>query len=140
MKSHLAAAGLLANLVAAPLAMAEDAAGHWIVSGRVAGLAFTSSCGFQQAGQNLGGVCVDGATSDPKVKGGRAHVLTRGRVNGDQVSWTYQSSFLLSHFNVDYSGVRRGDRMSGQIVVQGHTGTFTAERFHPPGESSGQVR
>jgi hypothetical protein len=101
------------------------------VSGKVASLAFTLTCTFDQAGESLTGACVDGSTNDPKVKGGRGHKLTQGRVNGDQVSWTYESSFLLSHFNVDYSGVRRGQHMSGQVTAQGHPGTFTADRVAP---------
>lgn len=131
MKSYLAVAALVATLSAARPAAAEDASGRWIVSGRVAGLAFTLNCEFEQAGQTLGGVCVDGATSDPKVKGGRRHVLTKGHVNGDQITWTYESSFLLSHFNVTYLGLRQGDRMSGKIVVQDHAGAFTASRSGP---------
>jgi hypothetical protein len=110
---------------------AGSMSGRWLVSGKVASLAFTLTCTFDQAGESLTGVCVDGSTSDPKVKGGRGHKLTQGRVNGDRVTWTYQSSFLLTHFNVDYSGVRRGQHITGQIMAQGHPGTFTADRAPP---------
>ena len=123
---------LLAFLAAATAASAQDGAtGHWIVTGRVAGFAFTLSCDFQQAGQALTGVCADTATSDAKVKAGRRHVLTRGHADGDTVTWTYGSSFLFSHFDVDYSGVLNGDRMAGQITVQDRTGAFTAQRAAP---------
>jgi hypothetical protein len=123
---------LLAILAAAPAdAAQEGATGRWTVSGRVAGFAFTLACDFQQVGQILSGVCADTATSDPKVKAGRRHVLSRGHVDGDQVSWTYPSSFLFSRFDVDYVGARAGDRMTGQITVQGRTGTFTAQRAAP---------
>lgn len=110
-------------------ARAEDgAAGHWRVQGKVSGFAFTLNCQFDQSGAKLTGVCVDGATSDPKVKGGRGHPLVGGSAQGERVAFSYQSSFLLSRFQVDYLGVRRGDRMSGSINVQGKTGEFTAER------------
>jgi hypothetical protein len=120
---------LLALLVPAAAAAAEDgAAGRWVVSGRVAGFAFTVACDLKQAGEALSGVCVDTSTSDAKVKAGRRHALTRGHVSGDHVSWTYSSSFLFSTFDVDYAGARVGDHMTGQITVQGRTGAFTADR------------
>ena len=120
--------GCLASVALTSPAAAADASGHWLVSGKVASFAFTLSCAFQQVGATLKGVCSDGATNDPKIKGGRAHTLTAGHVEGDTIAWTYQSSFLLSHFAVAYSGVRRGDQMSGTINVQNRTGTFTARR------------
>jgi len=76
MRSKEAAAALLATLCVVCPAGAKDGLGHWIARGRVAGIAFTLNCKFEQAGQNLGGVCIDGSTSDPKIKGGRRHVLT----------------------------------------------------------------
>jgi hypothetical protein len=110
-------------------ALAEDAvSGHWLVTGRVAGKEFTLDCNFQQAGQGLSGICVDGPTGNTTVKGGRAHPLTKGHVSGDQIAWTYQSSFLFTKFDASYAGVHSGDHMSGQISALGKTGDFRASR------------
>jgi len=130
LKPMLLAAALFA--AAASGARAADVSGPWLVSGKVASFSFTLRCAFQQAGEELTGACVDASTSDPNVKGGRSHPLTAGRVAGDQVSFTYGSSFLFTKFDVTYDGVVQGPRMSGQIKVQGRTGAFTAERMAAP--------
>ena len=108
---------------------AQNAAGgRWVVSGKVGPFAFTLNCRFEAAGPALTGACVDGATSDARVKGGRRHDLTQGRVIGDKVSFSYQSSFMLSRFSVDYVGVMLGDRITGTLVANGQSGAFTAAR------------
>jgi hypothetical protein len=119
---------LLAACAATAAAAQETAAGHWLVSGRVSGKDFTLDCRFQQAGQSLSGACVDGDTHDARVKGGRSHTLTRSHVGGGQVTWTYQSSFGLIHFDANYAGVLKGDHISGQISALGQSGPFTAVR------------
>ncbi|QUD88364.1 hypothetical protein [Phenylobacterium montanum] len=118
----------LAALGAVGPSWAVEPAQSWRVAGKVASFAFTLNCDFRPAGTRLGGVCVDASTSDPTIKGGRAHKITRGRIDGDTVSWTYVSSFLLSKFDVTFDGTRRGQDMSGVIHVQGHDGAFTATR------------
>jgi hypothetical protein len=128
----IGACAALALLATPGSATAQDTAtGRWVISGHVTGFDFTLNCRFEQTGAVLGGVCVDGATSDPSIKSGRKHVLTMGQVTGDHVAFTYQSSFLLKRFNVDYAGVRQGGHMSGQINVPGRSGPFTAERTGP---------
>jgi hypothetical protein len=124
----LAAVAVLAAL-ASPVAAADGGvAGSWHVDGKVASFAFTLNCDFRTDGARLGGVCVDASTSDPNLKTGKSHPLTAGSVDGDTVGWTYQSSFLLTKFDVTFRGVRAGDRMSGSITAQGHDGAFTATR------------
>lgn len=113
---------------AGPAAADDTAAGHWLVTGHVGGKDFTLDCRFQQAGASLSGVCVDGDTHDARVKGGRAHTLTRSRLSGDQVAWTYRSSYGLIHFDATYAGVRKGDHISGQVSAVGASGPFTAVR------------
>jgi hypothetical protein len=98
------------------------------VSGKLASFAFTLNCEFKPDGARLGGVCVDASTNDPKVASGKSHPLTAGSVDGDKVSWTYQSSFLLTKFDVTFKGVQTGDRISGTLTAQGHDGAFTASR------------
>lgn len=128
MKPVLAA---LALLLAAGPALAADTpvAGAWRVSGAVSGFKFELRCVFQQAGERLTGACFDLATNNPKAPPKAApHPLTRGSASGDRVAWTYQSSFLLNRFDVDFSGARSGDRMSGAIQAGGRAGSFTARR------------
>lgn len=128
MKTGLVVAALLWSMGSASTATADGLAGRWDVSGRIASFAFRVACDFQQAGEVLSGVCIDQSTSDARVKSGRRHILSQGKVDGDQVSWSYPSSFLFSHFSADYAGVRRGDHITGQITAQGRTGPFTADR------------
>jgi hypothetical protein len=103
-------------------------AGNWHVVGQVSSFSFTLNCGFKADGPNLGGECQDASTNDPKATVGKIHPLTAGSINGAQVSWTYQSSFLFSNFDVTFKGVQTGDRMVGTIMVQGRKGAFTATR------------
>ncbi len=135
-RPHAAAAFLavtsFAVLAAAvPAAAMDGASGHWLVAGHVAGKDFTLDCAFQQAGTGLTGVCVDGDTHDPRVKGGRAHPLIKGQADAGRIAFTYESSYGLLHFKVDYSGTRDGDHMRGQIDTLGKTGSFTGERKAP---------
>jgi hypothetical protein len=127
MKSTLISFAVLASTLIASSANA-DVSGPWRVSGKLASFAFTLNCDFKPDGAALGGVCVDASTNDPKVASGKSHPLTAGNVDGDKVSWTYQSSFLLTKFNVTFKGVQSGDRMSGTMTAQGHDGAFTASR------------
>ena len=125
------ATALLIALAAGPSASADDASGRWAVSGHVAGKDFTLDCKFAQAAQRLSGACVDGPTGDKKIKGGRSHALTKGAVSGNKITFSYQSSVGILPFGVDYTGVREGEHMSGQLSALGKTGTFTANRLTP---------
>ena len=127
MKSTLISLAVLASALVASSADAE-VSGPWHVSGKLASFAFTLNCDFKPDGARLGGVCVDASTNDPKVSTGKAHPLTSGSADGDKVSWTYQSSFLLTRFDVTFKGTQTGDRMSGTISAQGHDGNFTASK------------
>ena len=126
-----AAAASVISVAAAAPAAAEDAAGRWAVTGHVAGKDFTLDCRFAQAVQRLSGACVDGPTGDNKIKGGRSHALTKGSVTGNKVAFTYQSSVGILPFDVNYTGVRDGEHMTGQLSALGKTGTFTANRTAP---------
>jgi hypothetical protein len=117
--------------VAGPAAAEGTASGRWLVAGHVADKDFTLDCTFQQAGAGLTGVCVDGDTHDARVKGGRAHPLIKGEAVGERIAFTYESSYGLLHFKVDYAGTRDGDHMRGAINTLGKTGTFTGERKAP---------
>ncbi len=107
---------------------AAEVSGPWHVAGKIGASVFTLNCVFKPDGAHLGGVCTEASSNDPKVKSGRAHPLTAGGVTGDQVSWTYRTSFLLATFNVTFEGTQAGDRMSGAITVMGRKGDFTAAK------------
>jgi hypothetical protein len=129
MKSIGAFVASLVVMAAGSAAAQESAAGHWAVEGKVGDKAFTLDCRFIQAGPKIAGACVDGDTHDARVKGGRSHTLTKGSLVGDQIAFTYQSSFGLIKFDANYSGVLHGDHMSGNLAALGAKGAFTGNRL-----------
>ncbi len=124
MKSAIVAIAVLAATSSA----SAQVAGAWRVSGKVSGFAFTLNCDFKPGGDKLGGVCIDASTSDARVEAGKSHALTAGSIRGDAVTWTYRSSFMLSKFDVTYTGAVSGAHMSGTVEAGGRAGTFTATR------------
>jgi hypothetical protein len=127
MKALIASLPLLtAALLASPAA--AEVAGDWRVDGDISGVPFALDCRFAPHGPELGGVCVEAATGDARVKAGRAHPLTRGAVNGGQVSWAYKASFLVAKFDVNFAGRLDGDHMAGTTEASGRKGHFTAVR------------
>jgi hypothetical protein len=108
--------------LATPALGADDpVAGTWSLKARVDGIGFTLTCDFARTGNALTGTCYDGGTRKP-------HALTRGQVAGDQVSWSYMSSFLGKPFSANYAGKLVGATLTGAVVANGHSGTFTATR------------
>jgi hypothetical protein len=124
MKRALSGLALLAVLAAGSPA-AADAAGAWRVEGKVSGVAFTLDCRFEPQGAQLGGVCVEVGAGNPNGHAGAVHHLTKGSVDGNQVSWTYPSSAMLFKFDVTFTGTLDGARMAGTIVAAGRKGDFT---------------
>ena len=102
-------------------AQGDTLSGPWVVHGKVGSFAFVLNCAFERQGDRLGGVCLDDGT-------GKRHPLTAGAVSGERVSFTYQSNYLLTKFDVAFAGVLNGGRLTGTIQVPGHAGVFTAER------------
>jgi hypothetical protein len=121
MKMLLAAA--LAALALSTPAAAQDSplSGAWRLSAKVASVPFHLICTFEQMGGKLSGNCVD-------PSGRKDLPLTAGSVEGDHVAFTHRGSFLLNKFDVNYAGVRDGDRITGHIDVFGHSGDFVAVR------------
>lgn len=105
-----------------------EVAGTWRVSGEISGRAFVTDCRFEPRGSQFGGVCVDAATGDAKVKAGKAHTLTKGNVSGNQVGWTYQTSVMFMPIDIDFAGTQKGNTIDGTISAKGRTGHFTAVR------------
>ncbi len=115
-------AALAALALSTPVA-AEDSpfSGAWRLSAKVASVPFHLICQFEQMGDKLGGQCVDS-------EGRRNMPLTAGSVEGDRVTFSHGGRFLLNKFDVNYAGVRDGDRITGRIDVFGHSGDFVAVR------------
>ncbi|MBX3479817.1 MAG: hypothetical protein KF842_05415 [Caulobacter sp.] len=111
----------LASLPGAALAQSDPVAGTWKMKGKVQSFAFTLTCNFSRTGESLAGTCYDGGTN-------KAHALTSGTVKGDRVVWSYRSSFMGSPFNVTYSGLVKGEAMSGAVDAAGRKGVFSATR------------
>jgi len=123
--SAMAIIAVLATTASPTLA---EPSGEWHVTGKVSSFAFTLNCRFKAEGPRLTGECQDASTNDPKLATGKVHPLINGSVQGDHITWTYQSSFLFTKFDVTYDGVQRGDRMSGTITTPRGSGAFTATR------------
>jgi hypothetical protein len=117
----LAAAVSLAALSSPVRAEAPSLSGVWSLSAKVASVPWRLVCHFRAMGERLGGVC-----ADPK-DGGKVP-LKVVQVDGDKVTFAHEGRFLLNTFDVTYSGVKDGDRITGRIAVFGHTGEFTAVR------------
>jgi len=126
--NRLATIAATAMLASAALPALAEPSGDWHVAGKVSSFAFTLNCRFKADGPRLTGECQDASTNDPKLATGKVHPLTSGAVQGDHVTWTYQSSFLFTKFDVTYDGVQTGDRMHGTITTPRGTGAFTATR------------
>jgi len=122
------AMAMIAVLAATASPTLAEPSGEWHVTGKVSSFAFTLNCRFKAEGPRLTGECQDASTNDPKLATGKVHPLINGSVQGDHITWTYQSSFLFTKFDVTYDGVQRGDRMSGTITTPRGSGAFTATR------------
>jgi hypothetical protein len=128
MKLFVSALALLSVALPAFPAAAQ-VAGPWFVAGVISGTPFASDCRFEDHGGGaFGGVCIDSAVGNPRGKPGTVHELTMGEVKDGQVSWAYGASFMLAKFNVDFTGVLAGGRMTGTITAFGRKGGFTATR------------
>jgi hypothetical protein len=118
----LIAALAIMPIMAAPAHAADDpVSGVWTVHGRVDGFAFVIDCTLTRVGEAVSGVCVDAGS-------GRRHPILAGRVRGEDVSFTYQSSYLLTKFDVTYEGRIAGASMRGAVKAPGHQGVFDATR------------
>jgi len=117
----IAVAAALAALSSPVRADAPALSGVWSLSAKVASVPWRLVCRFHAMGERLGGVC-----ADPKDGGKLA--LKGVQVDGDKVTFAHEGHFLLNTFDVIYSGVKDGDKITGRIAVFGHTGEFTAVR------------
>jgi hypothetical protein len=121
MRATLLGLGAVLILTAPALGADDPVAGRWKLQAKVQSFAFTLTCDFTRSGATLGGTCVDGGS-------GKTHPLTRGRVEGDAVTWSYQSSFLGKPFSANYAGRLTGSTLTGVVEASGRSGRFTATR------------
>lgn len=127
--SIIAASTFLASAVLLPTTADAQAAGKWRVSGEISGKAFTVDCQFGEQGGRLAGVCIDVSSEEGKTKPGKSHVLTKGVVHGQNISWTYPTKVMIMSVDIDFAGELDGSHMSGTVSAKGREGTFSAARL-----------
>jgi hypothetical protein len=106
---------IVASVLPAGAAAADDLSGSWTIDGDVQGNAFTLNCTVKQAaGAALSGQCeVNGMTSE---------------LSGTAKDADIQFSVTISGYTLNYSGKVEGDTVAGGIEVAGATGTFSGRR------------
>ena len=117
---------VLVLLAAAPAA--AQVAGAWHVNGKIDDRVFALDCQFDPNDSGFGGVCIEAPAGSAGTHAGKQHILTKGNVSGNQIGWTYQASFMLMSFNVNFAGTMAGDSITGTVTASGHSGPFTATR------------
>jgi hypothetical protein len=127
MKFFLSSLVLLSMLLGAAPAAAQ-VAGAWHVNGKIDDRAFALDCRFDPNDSGFGGVCIETPAGSAATHPGKQHILTSGSVAGNQIGWTYQASFMLMSFSVNFAGTMSGDSITGTVTASGHSGPFTATR------------
>jgi hypothetical protein len=130
MKSMTAGALALVSMAAASPAGAAggDAGGDWRVNGAISDRPFTLDCHFEPRGAGFGGVCVEVAGGDSRVRPGTSHAVNDGAVAGSKVSWSYPVSIMMLKLNIAFAGSLDAGHMSGAVTTAGRKGAFTAAR------------
>ena len=127
MKFFISSLMLAAMLLAAAPAAAQIA-GDWHVNGKIDDRMFVLNCQFQPNDSGFGGICVEAPGGSAGTHAGKQHILTKGSVAGNQIGWSYPTSFMLMSFNVNFAGTMAGDSITGTVTASGHSGPFTATR------------
>ena len=115
-------------LILAASPAAAQGMSQWHLTGEISGESFVVDCRFEPQAHQLGGVCIDTASSYAANKAGKPHVLTRGASDGNRLSWSYDAKVMFFSVGIDFTGVITGDRMTGTITAAGRKGGFTAVR------------
>ncbi len=105
-------------MFALPLA-AADISGAWKVEGAIADVHVNRVCTMKQVGNKLTGACKNPTNELPMT----------GEVNGDKVTWTYDSDYQGQKTTLVYKGTLGPDgAMKGTIATEGVEGSFTAKK------------
>src|SRR5579864_109163 len=105
-------------MFAVPLA-AADISGAWKVEGEIADVHVNRVCTIKQTGAKLTGAC----------KNQSNELAMTGEVNGDKVTWTYDSDYQGQKVTLVYKGTLGPDgAMKGSISTEGAEGSFTAKK------------
>jgi hypothetical protein len=109
--------GLLA-LAALPV-VAADISGAWKLEGDVADVHVNRVCTIKQSGNKLSGSC----------KNQMNELALTGEVNGQSVTWTYDSDYQGQKVTLVYKGTLESDAaIKGSIDASGASGSFTAKK------------
>lgn len=108
-------------LILAPLSLAQTAGsvtGKWKVSSAIAGNETTLDCTFTQTDAALTGTCT----------GDQGTMKIAGKVDGENVSWSYASDYNGTALTISYKGKLAAGKITGETTVDpfGVTGEFTA--------------
>lgn len=122
---YLRSCAVLIPLFCLPVPAVAQAAGEWRVSGDVSGRAFVVDCRFNEQGGELGGQCTE---IDKEGKPGKQYRVSRGNVQGQQISWTYPTKVMMMSIDIVFAGSLNGDGMTGTVTAKGRKGTFTARK------------
>ncbi len=123
MKFCLSSLVLLPMLLTAAPAAAQIA-GSWHVNGTIDNRVFALDCQFDPNDTGFGGVCIESSGKHA----GKRHILTKGSIGGNQIGWTYQTSYMLMNFNLNFAGTMQGGSITGTASASGQSGPFTATR------------
>jgi hypothetical protein len=96
-------------------ALAEDITGTWSISGQV-----TPTCVFAQTDVSLIGSCSGPSASGP----------LSGTISGQSIQWTYTWTGRpqRTRGTFEFAGTVDGSRMSGTVLIDGKSQSFTAKR------------
>jgi hypothetical protein len=127
--SIITASTFLASAFLLPTSVSAQAAGKWRVTGEISGKAFTVDCQFGEQSGRLAGTCIDVSSGEGNAKPGKSHVLTKGMVQGQTISWTYPTKVMIMSVDIDFAGKINDSHMSGTVSAKGREGTFSAVRL-----------
>jgi hypothetical protein len=119
MKMLLIASLLIFAATSALAAGAPNLTGQWTVHNSIAGNESDMACTFVQTGAKLTGSC----------KGTEKDVQITGSIDGNKVSWKYDSDYNGSPLTLTYTGILdNSGKIAGNVDVDpfGVTGDFTA--------------
>jgi opacity protein-like surface antigen len=120
MHKLLLAAALAALLPASAMAQSTDASGAWKLTLDIAGMTIPLNCTFAVMDKSLGGTC-DGGDGKP--------VAITGGVDGSNLNWAYDTTYMGMPMHVVYKGAVKPDStISGTVDVPGASGTFSGTK------------
>ncbi len=94
--------------------------GKWQVDTTIAGNEYHVSCTFAQKDADLSGTC----------EGDQGQKDVTGKVDGDNITWSYKSEYNGTPLTVNHTGTLKDDKITGTVDVPefSASGDFEATR------------